>query len=168
MHRIIGMALLLNLCACSQYDFSVNDNVVYTPKPILKESSVSDPALKACLQQTFKDKKHTNISQVTSLRCTHAGIASIAGLERYFALTELDLSDNAIADVTPLTRLGKLTLLHLENNQIRDAAPLLSLIKLSDLRIEGNNDAGCKDLYQVRTSVKDNAGSALLPDHCDQ
>ncbi len=166
MHRIIGMALLLSLSACSQYDFSVNDNVVYTPKPIVKENAVSDPALKNCLEQTFRDKKHTNISQVTSLRCTHAGIASLAGLERYFALTELDLSDNEIADITPLAGLGKLTLLHLENNHIGNAAPLLSLIKLSDLRIEGNPDAGCEDLYQLRASVRDNAGSALLPEHC--
>ncbi|UTF61061.1 leucine-rich repeat domain-containing protein [Gilvimarinus sp. DA14] len=166
MKTLIRAAALTLIGGCSQYDISVNDNVVYTPKPLLKESSISDENLKTCIEQAIQDRKVTAVSQLTRLQCSHAGVTNLAGLERYFAIAELDLADNQITDISTLGRLGKLTLLHLENNHISDAAPLLSLIKLTDVNLEGNSDVQCRDLQQVKQAVTENNGSILLPEHC--
>lgn len=161
----VATALAL-VASCSQYDISVNDNVVYTPKPLLKVAGVSDKNLTACIEQAVSDHKVTSISQLTRLQCSHAGVENLTGLERYFAITELDLADNNIRDVSAIGRLGKLTLLHIENNRVADPAPLLNLIKLTDVNLEGNTTANCQDLFQLEKAVKENRGTISLPDHC--
>ncbi|WP_020210512.1 hypothetical protein [Gilvimarinus chinensis] len=165
--KILFFATALTLITgCSQYDFSVNDNVLYTPKPLLTVSNILDSNLQACIEQAVVDRKVTSVSQLTQLQCSHAGIVSLAGLERYFAITELDLADNKIRDARPLGRLGKLTLLHIENNRISDSAPLLQLIKLTDVNLEGNQKVNCQDLLQLQRTVKENRGTISLPEHC--
>lgn len=160
------LPLFILIPACSGYQVSVNDNVLYTPRPLLAVTGVADKNLLGCLKQTIKDEKISEKAQLTRLRCTHAGIDSVAGLEQFYALRELDLSNNAIDDIAAIGRLGKLTTLILTNNRISNTEPLLHLLKLSDLRIEKNKNAQCKDLHQVADIVKNNRGSYLLPHHC--
>lgn len=162
----IFLPLFIMVSACSGYQVSVNDNVLYTPASLLAVSGVDDQNLQGCLEQTIQDKKISDKAQLTRLRCTHAGIRSVAGIEQFYALRELDLSSNAIEDIAPIGRLGKLTTLILTDNRIRNTEPLLRLLKLSDLRIDENSHAQCRDLRQVADRVKNNRGSYLLPRHC--
>lgn len=154
------------LIGCKGYDVSVNDRVVYTPKPLLSDYAVEDRNLDVCLAQTIKDHKVTQVAELTRLRCTHAGIETLAGLQKFYALTELDLSDNKITDITAVANLGKLRTLILENNAIENTAPLLNLINLADLNLAGNPAAGCADLLQLETSIDENRGKTSLPEHC--
>ncbi|MDO3386501.1 leucine-rich repeat domain-containing protein [Gilvimarinus sp. SDUM040013] len=154
------------LAACSGYEVSFNDNVLYTPKELLKDVEVADRNLELCIVQTIKDEKITNVAQLTRLRCTHAGIVSLAGLERFYALTELDLSDNEITDIEVLERLGKLTMLLLDGNNIREAAPLLRLLKLTELTLGENEQLACEELNKVETQIKQNNGTIEYPLHC--
>lgn len=154
------------LTACSGYEVSFNDNVVYTPKPLLADVEVADRNLELCIVQTIKDEKITALAQLTRLRCTHAGIQSLQGLERFYAISELDLSDNTLINIEPIGRLGKLTTLVLDNNQIENGEPLLRLLKLTDLNLAENPGMQCAELTKVAQQVNANGGQTQLPEHC--
>lgn len=165
---IATIGLLCLLSGCSHYDVSINDNVVYTPKPLLRDYQVSDPNLARCIEQTVSDERITRAVDLTRLRCTHAGIESLEGIATFYALIQLDLGDNAIADIKPLEKLGRLEVALLGNNQIVSAEPLLRLIKLVELDLEGNPIADCRDVTQLNAAVKDNQGMLLAPQSCSK
>lgn len=160
------VAVLGLLSACSHYDVSINDNVLYTPKPLLTDYQVADTHLADCIGQTISDDKVTRAIDLKRLRCTHAGIETLAGIEAFYGLVQLDLGDNAIANVAPLEKLSQLEMLRLSNNQIVSAEPLLRLIKLIDLDLEENPIADCRDILQLKQAVQSNNGLLLAPQHC--
>lgn len=166
--RYSGLLILLALSACSSYQVSVNDNLVYTPLPLFDEYTLNDSALENCVRQTIEDKKITGARQLTRLSCTHAGISDLSGLEKFADLQELNLADNNLQSIAPLARLGKLQWVLLRNNQLRDASPLLSLLKLENLDLSGNEDLPCDDLAQLHTAAAENQGSITPPEHCVQ
>lgn len=166
--RYSGLFLLFALSACSSYQVSVNDNLVYTPLPLFDEYTLSDTALENCVRQTIADEKITGARQLTRLSCTHAGISDLSGLEKFAGLQELNLSDNSLRHIAPLARLGKLRWVLLRNNQLEDASPLLSLIKLENLDLSGNKNLPCDDMAQLHTAAKENQGGITPPEHCVQ
>ena len=115
------------LWACQGYDFTVNDKVVYRAAPPFVDYTVADAALGECLKQAILDQAVTSAGQLTTLNCSHAGIASLQGIEVFTGLGALRLSSNTIADVQPLARLPALLELYLADNQIENAGPLLQL-----------------------------------------
>lgn len=94
----------------------MNDRNVYTPPTLLKSFALADGALESCITQTIKDKGLTKESQLTQLVCTHAGVASLAGIEQLQFLQELVLKNNQLLNVRALTKLPNLTLVHLQEN----------------------------------------------------
>lgn len=168
MKKFIAVCCLFSVIACSSYDVSVNDNVVYSPKPLFSDYALTDSALGNCIKQTIIDQKVTQVSGLKRLRCTHAGITDLSGISRFYDLEELDLSDNTIGNIAPLANLGRLKTLILENNQLIDTAPLLPLIKLTDVRLQGNEGAQCENLAQLSIDVHANGGSIVMPEHCSK
>lgn len=154
------------LSACSNYDVSINDNVVYTPKALLQDYQVADANLANCIAQTIKDDKVTRAVDLTRLRCTHAGIESLEGIGTFYGLVQLDVSDNLITDVKPIERLSRLEVALLGNNQISSAEPLLRLIKLVELDLEENPIKDCRDVAQLKNAVQENDGMLLAPQSC--
>ncbi|MDO6747130.1 hypothetical protein [Gilvimarinus sp. 1_MG-2023] len=145
---------------------SVNDNVLYSPKPLLADIKAADPSLQSCIRQTIEDEKIHTSSQLTRLRCSYAGIESVMGIEQFYALKELDLSNNTIEDLGPIGLLGKLTTLDINHNKIIDTKPLINLLRLSDLRLTGNQKLSCDSLRKVSETVYENNGHLEQPEHC--
>ncbi len=150
-----------SLGGCQGYDFTVNDTVVYRAPTPLSGFQVSDPALQACLEQTIADLGITQARQLTSLNCSHAGIADLEGIELFTGLRALRLSSNSIANVQPLARLPDVLELYLADNQIENTAPLLQLEKLRHLDLSGNTSLACP-------AEAGASGIAVLklPEHC--
>jgi Leucine-rich repeat (LRR) protein len=161
-----AMVLLGLLSGCSGYDVSINDNVVYTPKPLLQDYQVADENLARCIKQTISDHKITRVADLTQLRCTHAGIKTLAGIDTFYALKQLDVGDNAISGVKPLATLGRLEVALLDNNQITRTEPLLRLIKLVELNLEGNPVADCDNVALLQHATQDNNGVLSSPASC--
>ncbi|HEY7883594.1 MAG TPA: leucine-rich repeat domain-containing protein [Cellvibrionaceae bacterium] len=166
LYRLVLPVTLALLTACSNYNVSVNDRVVYTPLPLFSDYQLSDDSLAGCVQQTISDEKITSARDLTRLRCTSAGIKDLSGIEKFAALEQLDLSDNELGNIAPLAKLGRLNLLLLRNNQLDDLSPLLPLLKLTDLNIEENPDINCTDVAQIRANIKDNNGRLLSGETC--
>jgi Leucine-rich repeat (LRR) protein len=165
----IGRLLaLIGAClagACS-YSVSVNDNVVYTPAPLFTDYQIADDNLRRCVEQTITDEKITGASQLTLLNCSNAGIASLAGLERFGALQELNLAENQLRTLAPLVKLTQLKVLVLRKNQLDDVAPLLGLLKLVQVDLEQNPQLECTDVNQLAENMRETGAEILKPEQC--
>ncbi len=134
------------LSACADYQFTVNDKVVYTPAPLFAEYDIPDPALRECVKQHVRDGSMTAAAQLSDLNCSHAGIKSLAGLETFHSLQRLKLSSNALSDLAPLAARSGLLELQLDGNQLRSLTPLRGLSELSYLSLLGNPALNCQEI----------------------
>ena len=167
-YYVTRILLLAGMClagACS-YSVSVNDNVVYTPEPLFADYQIADDNLRRCIEQTIADKKITSASQLTFLNCSSAGIANLAGLERFDGLEELYLASNQLKTVAPLNKLTRLKTLVLRENQLMSVAPLLGLLKLVQLDLEKNSHLDCTDVNQLAMNMKETNAEILKPEQC--
>ena len=158
--------MLISVSGCSHYSVSLNDKLVYTPPPIFDDYQIDDRQLKTCVEQTLYDQHITKAEDLTQLNCSHAGIKSLNGLSKFFALEALNLSDNHIEEIAELKNLGRLKQLILAQNAITDAAPLLSLLHLRNLNLEVNPNLACADLIQLQQSLASNLLELKLPRQC--
>jgi hypothetical protein len=142
--QIITAVVLISSCA--DYQFTVNDKVVYTPAPLFTEYDIPDAALRECVKQHVRDSSVTDVTQLIELNCSHAGIESLAGLETFSALQHLKLSSNAIGDIAPLATMSELRTVQLDGNQLRSVMPLRGLEELSSLSLQGNPALVCAQL----------------------
>lgn len=166
---VMLLALAALLCGCGGYDVTFNERLLYEAPKLLRDYEVDDPALSACLKQTIIDEEVTADDQLVRLSCTHAGIESLGGLERFGALEQLRLSNNLIHDASTLGGLTSLRVLLLDDNRLRDASALLSLPRLERVDLRGNPDLACPGAIarQPRGPGEGKAAPDLsLPEHC--
>jgi len=139
----IALALCACLAGCESYDVTVNDRLVYTPKPLFSDYTIDDSALLECVDQAIIDAKITGAGQLTTLNCSHSAISSLAGLATFSGLTRLKLSSNDIRNLLELQALKGLQELYLDNNVIVDPVPLYDLTQLRVLDLRGNATLQC-------------------------
>lgn len=155
MKRICSLLAALIAAGCqSEYALTVNEQVVYTPPPLLSAFKLADAALDACVRQHIADQRVRAPGDLKRLSCTHAGIGSVAGLEMFSGLEALNLDDNRIADTTPLARLDALTTLSLARNTLTTVAPLRALTGLESLQVAGNDRLDCGSLRDWPASTR--------------
>ena len=160
-HFSICVTLAL-LAGCANYDFTVNDKLVYSPKNLFRDYDVPDLSLKNCLEQAIVDAKIDQADALKRLNCSHAGIETLQGLETFTGLIQLKLSANKIRNLAPLVRLIHLQELYLDDNVVVDPVPLYPL---SAMRIL---DLGSNALLQCpQASAFGHLESLTLPGHCD-
>lgn len=161
MSRLLACLALLSLTACSNYDFSINDKVVYTPLPLFTDFDVPDPALRECITDAINDNLVTSASQLSAVSCSQAGIQTLAGLATFTQLEQLTLSSNQIRDISDLGSLTVLQVLYLDNNQIVDAVALYQLPALRLVDLSDNPGLACP-----RSGSLLRVESVTLPRHC--
>ncbi|HSC69261.1 MAG TPA: leucine-rich repeat domain-containing protein [Cellvibrio sp.] len=154
------------ITGCKNYSVSVNENVVYTPPSLFKDYQLADSKLRDCVEQTIVDLHITQAEDLTRLNCSNAGVKSLAGLEKFFALKELNLADNLLADISEIGKLGRLEKLVLTNNKIKNPAPLLHLLHITQLQLDDNPEMTCNDLLQLQQNLKNQPLELLLPKQC--
>lgn len=157
---LVGSTLIF-LCACQDYDYKVNDKVVYTPKQPFRNFTTPDPGLTTCLEQAIIDGKVTTVQQLTTLDCSFAGIENLEGLATFTNLKALRLSSNKVRNLVELNKIITLETVYLDNNQIIDPVPLYQLPALRYLDLSGNTAMQCPkpgSLTQVTTLI--------MPEHC--
>lgn len=161
-----ALATSLLTAGCKNYSVSVNENVVYTPASIFKDYQLADSQLHACVEQTIYDLHITRAEDLTRLNCSNAGITSLKGLDKFFAMKELNLAGNQLADISEIGELGRLEKLVLTNNKINNPAPLLNLLHLAQLHLDNNPQMTCKDLQQLQQNLHGQKLDLILPAQC--
>ena len=153
--------LLVLLSACESYDFTVNEKVVYSPRPLFADFEVPDKALRGCLEQAIADGGISAASQLSTLNCSHGGIEDLDGIASFPGIKLLSLSSNNIRNLVEISAITTLEELYLDNNQVIDPVPLYQLGGLRTLDLSGNPGLQCPDkggFARVET--------VILPDHC--
>lgn len=165
MNRLIlsVVAALLLLVGCENYDFTVNDRLIYGPSKLFFDFSVADPALDSCLRQGIADGNVDNPRQLRSLNCSDAGISDLTGLAQFPALEQLKFSNNEIRNLVELTQLPQLERIWLDNNRIVDPVPLSQLPLLALIDLSGNPTLQCP-----KAGVLADVADLKLPKHCLQ
>lgn len=163
LHKLTLLTAFLLLAACADYQFKLNDRVVYTPAPLYTEYSIPDEALRRCVAQHVGDGGMTTAGELVQLNCSHAGVASLEGIEVFTALSHLKLSSNAITDIGPLAPLANLAEVYLEGNRVSSLLPLRGLLQLVYLNVQGNAELVCGELRYFEAL---SALTLLPPNHC--
>ncbi|MYM65054.1 leucine-rich repeat domain-containing protein [Pseudomaricurvus sp. HS19] len=151
------------LAGCSRYQMTFNDNVVYTPPPLLTAFSTEDSALRNCLDQAIEDGAVTAPGELQQLTCSHAGLRSLKGIELFSNLKQVNLGNNSLTDLEPLRYLAKLEVLLLNDNQLQSAGVLLTLPRLQQADLNNNPSLECGDLLQLQQQA---AVALTLPQQC--
>ena len=159
--RGLAALSLALLSACENYDYTVNERVVYTTRPLLVDFEVADAALRDCLEQTIADRGISTVSQLTELNCSNAGIADLAGLGQFRGLLYLRLSANAVRNLVELESLQALQELYLDDNRVVDPVPLYRLSELRFVDLSKNPDLQCPEKPGLLR-----AETVVLPRHC--
>jgi len=163
-HRLVYCILVpafILLGACQGYDFTVNDKVVYSPKPLFRDYTTPDPGLDHCLEQAINDGVITAAGQLTSLDCSFAGIESLEGIAAFTELRSLRLSANKVRNLGELSKIITLEELYLDDNQVVDPVPLYALPALRRIDLSGNPALQCP-----RPGSFARVTTVLLPSHC--
>ncbi len=160
-HFSICVTLAL-LAGCTNYDFTVNDTMVYSPKALFSDFDTPDPGLKNCLEQAIIDAKIDEADALKRLNCSHGSIETLQGLETFTGLIQLKLSANKIRNLAPLVGLINLQELYLDDNVVVDPVPLYPLYTLRTLDLDGNAVLQCP-----QASAFAHLRSLTLPDHCN-
>jgi len=135
------------LSACLRpYTVTLNNNVLYSPNPSVRNAVTQDPGLQACIDQALGRSEETDPASITLLACPGSGVETLAGIEALVNLEQLELSDNDISNLSPLIALKKLRVLGLRNNAVGDIRPLDELPILRFLSLEGNDRIPCRQL----------------------
>jgi len=164
LHRLFSSLaglLLLLLGACESYDFTVNDTVVYSPRPLFNDFEVPDEALRNCLEQAIADGAISTASQLSALNCSHAGIEALDGIASFGGIKTLSLSSNNIRNLVEISSIATLEELYLDNNRVIDPVPLYQLPGLRLVDLTGNADLQCPN-----ESGFARVATVILPDHC--
>ncbi len=165
-NRIFGLLLISLIAGCKTYSVSVNNKVVYTPPSLFKDFAIADAHLRSCVEQTILDNQITKAEDLKQLNCSHAGIDSLAGLERFYGIEQLNLAENALQSINPITNFSKLKVLILRKNNLTSAEPLLHLLALREVDVSENAKLVCGDLKQVAANSHQGDLKLVPPEQC--
>lgn len=159
----IAIMISLGLSACSRYQMTLNEAVVYTPPSALTDFTTQDSNLQGCLDQMIKDRNITALKDVTQLICSHAGLTSLKGIEVFYNLRQVNLEHNQLTSIAPMKHLSKLEVLLLNDNQLTEAPELLTMAALKQLKLGNNPSLACGDLLQLKANSD---ADLQLPEQC--
>jgi hypothetical protein len=163
----IGGLLLVTLIAgCKTYSVSLNNNVVYTPPSLFKDFVIADAHLRACVEQTIIDNHIIKADDLKQLNCSHAGITSLAGLEKFYSIEQLNLSENSLQSIAQLSNFSQLKVLILRKNNLTNAEPLLHMLALRELDVSDNAKLTCGDLKQFAKNAQQENLKITVPAQC--
>ena len=145
---------------CQRYEVKINDNIVYSPPPLLMFESIQDPALLNCLTVIIEEQKIRSTTELSRISCKGLGIRSLNGMEALADLAIIDLSNNVIKDLSPLAGLKRLQHANLSENKIA-TIPENEWNFLKNIDLSGNTSLNCKVPTNLSTA------NITLPTHCN-
>ncbi len=165
-YTLTACLLAASLASCKNYSISFNNKTVYTPPPLFKDFAIADLHLHNCVAQTIADQHITKAEDLKQLNCSHAGISSLTGLEKFYAIEQLNLSENALQSIAALTNFSALQVLILRKNNLTNAEPILHMLALRELDLSGNAALTCGDIKQFARNSHQGNLKLTLPEQC--
>lgn len=103
---------------------------------------IPDPLLRQCIWNRIEQQQAKSIAEVTKLYC-HAPwngprITNLEGLEAFYALTSLELWQQAIRDIAPISHLNQLTTVKLQSTEKINLDDISSMNSITSLFVSSD------------------------------
>lgn len=134
----------------------------------IRIDSIQNPIVKDIINNQLKyyiidynnDKYITKMAlgKISSLELQNKNLTSdnLSGLDIFYNISVIDLSDNNITNVSVLTNFKRLYSINLSNNKVTDVSALKDLENLGSINLSGNNNVNgyeqLDNLYQINLS----------------
>ena len=134
----------------------------------IRIDSIQNPIVKDIINNQLKyyiidynnDKYITKMAlgKISSLELQNKNLTSdnLSGLDIFYNISVIDLSDNNITNVSVLTNFKRLYSINLSNNKVTDVSALKVLENLGSINLSGNNNVNgyeqLDNLYQINLS----------------
>ncbi|MEX1198226.1 MAG: hypothetical protein WEB57_10240 [Pseudohongiellaceae bacterium] len=150
MNPFLTPALLLTallLGACNRlYSISVNEQVLYDPRPGNPVIRFDDPGLQSCVNLALRQDPSVAPENITILSCAGLEIESLEGLSTLRGLEYVDVGDNELEHLDALGRLPRLVSVRAADNPLTDVSALLRAGSLTTVVLTGNRNIPCSQL----------------------
>jgi hypothetical protein len=158
------LLMLMLLGACNRlYSVSVNEQVLYDPRPGNTVIRFSDPGLQSCVNLRLRQEPSLAPEDITILSCAGLEIESLEGIGALRGLQYVDVGDNELEHLDALGRLPRLVSVRANDNPLGDISALLRIDSLTTVVLTGSQRIPCRQL----DSLEERLGNNLLrPDQC--
>jgi len=161
---VVLLIVLLLLTGCGRkFSVSVNEQMLYDPRPGSALVVVADAGLQSCINVLVRDRQITDASQIQVLACPMLEIASLAGIGQLVNLRFLDLAGNQLVNLDGLANARSLSSINAPDNRLQDISAILRIPTLSSAVMTGNVLIPCSQLAQLQETLGNNL---LAPDSC--
>ncbi len=154
------------LWACSTYEVSLNNQVLYTPPPLYSDYKISDLALSDCVKSTIQEQQIVKPEQLEELLCPPGNIKSLSDLRYFTNIKKLGVANNDIESLQGLEQLKELQRLDVSGNNIRQVLELNILTKLVYLDLRKNSQLICEPIKGELLLDRKGQSNHFLPQHC--
>lgn len=156
--------MLLAVTGCArQYSVSVNQQVLYDPRPSSGLVRVADNGLQSCINLRTRTSEIESVDDIEVLACPGLDIASLDGIRALNGLRFLDLAGNQLTTLDGLYGLTRLSSVNAPDNQLQDISSLLTLNTLTSAVLTGNPRIPCDQLDSLETRL---GANLLRPEQC--
>lgn len=159
---LLVIGLTLNACA-RRYSVSLNEQVLYDPRPGSGVVVVADAGLQSCINVSMRQREQSRAGDVEIIACPELEIESLAGIQQLNNLRYLDLANNQLVHMDELRGLSRLSSVNAPNNNLTDISGLLSIASLTSAVLTGNNAIPCEQLDTLEQRLRQNL---LRPERC--
>ncbi len=160
----LAFTVLLTLAGCGRkFSVSVNEQMLYDPRPGSALVVVADAGLQSCINVQVRDRQITDAAQIQVLACPMLEITSLAGIGQLVNLRFLDLAGNELVNLDGLANARSLSSINAPDNRLQDISAILQIPTLSSAVMTGNVLIPCSQLAQLQSKL---ANNLLAPESC--
>ncbi len=160
----LAFTVLVSLAGCGRkFSVSVNEQMLYDPRPGNALVVVVDAGLQSCINVLVRDRQITDVSHIQVLACPMLEIRSLAGIDQLVNLRFLDLAGNELVNLDGLANARSLSSVNTPDNRLQDISAILQIPTLSSAVMTGNILIPCSQLAQLQSKL---ANNLLAPDNC--
>lgn len=160
---IVASAVLVLTSCGRKFSISVNEQMLYDPRPGNTRVVVADAGLQSCINVLMRERNLTDAEQIQVLACPLLEIESLAGIDQLVNLRFLDLAGNQLVNLDGLAGAKNLSSINAPDNRLQDISAILHIPTLSSAVMTGNQLIPCTQLQALQAKL-DN--SLLPPARC--
>lgn len=169
MNRFLAPAVLLTMLVlegCNRlYSISVNEQVLYDPRPGNAVIRFADPGLQSCVNLRLRQEPSLAPEDITILSCAGLEIESLEGVSALRGLRYVDVGDNELEHLDALGRLPRLVSVRAPDNPLTDISALLRIDSLTTAVLTGTSRIPCSQLDTLQERLDNDL---LRPARCIQ
>lgn len=152
---LLTAVVCLSSCA-RKYSVSVNQQVLYDPRPGASSVRVADAGLQSCINLLMRQQSGNDPAQIAVIACPNLEISDLAGIAALSSLRFIDLAGNELSNLDELRHLSRLSSVNAPDNQLQDISGIMNTATLTSAVLTGNPAIPCDQLDALQARLGQN------------